>query len=236
MNRNNQNIMRRRFYSNIGQNAIDINDYLTIEALEDDLQITCTKECEYCIDGSGNWNILVPNLYTPKIAQGQTLSLKGNVIKGSISVTKRFNLIGNVMSLLFGDNGKESYSLEGYDYAFCNLFANCSELISVSANFLPATILSVDCYTNMFRNCNNLILGPTLPATDLKLHCYGSMFRGCSKLNYIKALFTTTPSLTYTRDWVEGVASSGTFVKNKNATWNVTGVNGVPSGWTIQKV
>jgi hypothetical protein len=37
-------------------------------------------------------------------------------------------------------------------------------------------------------------------------------------------------------DWVKGVASSGTFVKNKNATWNVTGVNGVPSGWTIQKV
>ena len=25
----------------------------------------------------------------------------------------------------------------------------------------------------------------------------------------------------------------GTFVKNSAATWNVTGVNGIPSGWTI---
>ena len=60
------------------------------------------------------------------------------------------------------------------------------------------------------------------------------MFYGCSKLNYIKALFTTTPSNSYTGSWVSGVASSGTFVKNKNATWNVTGSNGIPSGWTVQ--
>ena len=26
---------------------------------------------------------------------------------------------------------------------------------------------------------------------------------------------------------------TGTFVKNSAATWNVTGVNGIPSGWTI---
>lgn len=25
----------------------------------------------------------------------------------------------------------------------------------------------------------------------------------------------------------------GTFVKNSAATWNVTGVNGIPNGWTI---
>jgi len=33
---------------------------------------------------------------------------------------------------------------------------------------------------------------------------------------------------------VSGVAATGTFVKNSSATWNVTGVNGVPSGWTIE--
>lgn len=60
------------------------------------------------------------------------------------------------------------------------------------------------------------------------------MFRGCSKLNYIKAMFTTRPSIAYTENWVSGVASSGTFVKNSAASWDVTGVNGVPSGWTVQ--
>jgi hypothetical protein len=60
------------------------------------------------------------------------------------------------------------------------------------------------------------------------------MFNGCTSLNYIKAMFTTTPSTTYTKSWVDGVSASGTFVKNSTAQWNVTGVNGVPSGWTVQ--
>lgn len=62
------------------------------------------------------------------------------------------------------------------------------------------------------------------------------MFRDCSVLNYIYAMFTTTPSSSYTSSWVNGVASSGTFVKNSEATWNVTGNNGVPSGWSIETV
>ena len=59
------------------------------------------------------------------------------------------------------------------------------------------------------------------------------MFYGCTKLNYIKAMFTTRPSTSYTSNWVSGVAATGTFVKNSAATWNVTGVNGIPSGWTV---
>ena len=35
------------------------------------------------------------------------------------------------------------------------------------------------------------------------------------------------------RDWVYGVASSGTFVKNPEATWDVVGTSGVPSGWRV---
>jgi hypothetical protein len=58
------------------------------------------------------------------------------------------------------------------------------------------------------------------------------MFQYCSNLKLIKALFTTEPSDTYTKDWVSGVASDGTFVKSTAATWNVTGTNGVPEGWT----
>jgi len=61
------------------------------------------------------------------------------------------------------------------------------------------------------------------------------MFNGCSSLNYIKALFTTTPSSSYTGNWVSGVAPTGTFVKSAAATWNVTGNNGVPTGWTVKR-
>ena len=86
----------------------------------------------------------------------------------------------------------------------------------------------------MFRDCTSLTTAPELPATTLVDYCYYYMFFGCSKLNYIKAMFTTTPSSTYTYSWVNGVASTGKFIKNKNATWNVTGVDGIPSGWSIQ--
>ena len=84
----------------------------------------------------------------------------------------------------------------------------------------------------MFNGCTNLVTAPELPATKLANYCYNYMFNGCSSLNYIKAMFTTTPSTAYTNNWVNGVASTGTFVKNASATWDVTGVNGIPSGWT----
>jgi hypothetical protein len=47
-------------------------------------------------------------------------------------------------------------------------------------------------------------------------------------------MFTTTPGTGTTNQWVDGVASTGTFVKNSAATWNVTGINGVPTGWTVE--
>ena len=120
---------------------------------------------------------------------------------------------------------------------FYRLFEDCITICSVSEGFLPATTLAISCYARMFYGCTSLVNAPELPAIYLKNWCYEYMFYGCSKVSYIKAMFTTNINATnYTKNWVSGVASTGTFVKNKNATWNVTGVNGVPSGWTIQKV
>ena len=118
---------------------------------------------------------------------------------------------------------------------YFQMFFNCTSL--VNAPQLPATTLTVNCYTSMFTGCTSLTTAPELPATELvdgANGCYGGMFLGCTKLNYIKAMFTTTPSTLYTNQWVSGVAANGTFVKNSAATWNVTGVNGIPSGWTVE--
>lgn len=86
----------------------------------------------------------------------------------------------------------------------------------------------------MFEGCTSLTTAPVLPATTLISNCYESMFDGCTSLNYIKAMFTTTPSNTYTNNWVKNVAANGTFVKNSAAQWYVTGINGIPNGWTVQ--
>ena len=111
------------------------------------------------------------------------------------------------------------------------MFNGCTSL--TTAPELPATTLDIACYYSMFRGCTSLTTAPELPATTLADSCYDNIFEGCTNLNYIKAMFTTTPSTTYTENWVRNVASTGTFVKNIAATWDVTGVNGIPTGWTV---
>ena len=96
--------------------------------------------------------------------------------------------------------------------------------------------LVADCYNSMFFGCTSLTKAPDLPATTLAADCYNYMFSGCSKLNYVKALFTDNTASGCTTNWLNGVASSGTFVKNAAATWNVVGASGVPEGWTVQTV
>ena len=121
------------------------------------------------------------------------------------------------------------------DYCYNGMFEVCTNL--VNAPVLPATTLANSCYYNMFRGCTSLTTAPVLPAETLVKECYEEMFTDCTSLNYIKAMFTTTPSGSspnyYTLNWVYNVASTGTFVKNSAATWDVTGVNGIPSGWTV---
>lgn len=108
----------------------------------------------------------------------------------------------------------------------------CTALVNTPK--LPATELATRCYGQMFTNSTALQIAPELPATTLVSQCYSKMFQGCTSLNYVKAMFTTTPSNTYTNSWLSGVASTGTFVKNANAEWTTTGTNAVPTGWTVE--
>lgn len=112
------------------------------------------------------------------------------------------------------------------------MFYNCSNL-TIAPN-LPATTLAEGCYNGMFANCTGLTIAPELPAITLAELCYNFMFYGCTNISYIKAMFTTTPGNSYTAYWVSNVNGTGTFVKNAEATWNVTGNNGVPTGWTVE--
>lgn len=246
---------------------INIDDYVTFEALENGFTVSLSANaCEYCVDGDGNWKSLSSGTTTPSINSGQTVSLRANITPvsntgvGTFTLGKKCNVRGNVMALLFGDSGKDNFSLSGKTYAFHRLFYNATNLIEVSSGFLPATTLNTYCYNYMFYGCTGLISAPALPATTLQQYCYQYMFRGCSslttaptlpattlqrycyqymfqncsKLNYIKAMFTTSPGTNYTRSWVQSVASSGTYVKNSRASYTTTGNNAIPSGWTVQ--
>ena len=163
-------------------------------------------------------------------ANGDITSLN-NGIGGDIpmSAVCYTNLFNNNVSLLTPPNLPSTVLAPN---CYGNMFNGCTSL--TTAPELPATNLAYICYRGMFNGCTSLTTAPELPATNLAQGCYNSMFYNCEKLSYIKALFLTSPSNTYTGNWVSGVASAGTFVKNSEATWTVTGVNAVPNGWTIE--
>lgn len=159
--------------------GIDIDNYLTIEALEDGLTASLSANaCEYCVDGNGVWKSLSADTATEAINIGQTLSFRGSpkVINGigTFTISKKCNLLGNCMSMLFGDNAANNYSLGNMIRAFYRLFYNCTNIVNVSKDFLPATTLASYCYNYMFYGCTNLQTAPELPATVLTncQYCY----------------------------------------------------------------
>ena len=117
-------------------------------------------------------------------------------------------------------------------FCYSGMFDGCTSLIETLD--LPATKLTAHCYSGMFYGCTSLIKAPELPATELTEYCYSEMFCDCTNLNHVKALFTDEPSESTTSDWLYGVAPTGTFVKSKNATWDVRGASGIPVGWTVE--
>lgn len=222
----------------------------------DTLPTAKARYMEYSTDNGETWtrtnNVDNQNVtITVNVSQGDSILWRGDndtlgVYESSeddyygsfFSSTCDFDAKGNIMSLLYSDNFKNQVTLETSG-SFNSLFNNYVEertckIVNAKYLVLPATTLSISCYGYMFFECTTLVTAPVLPATTLEISCYDYMFYDCSSLNYIKAMFTTIPSSSYTSNWVSGVAASGTFVKNSAASWNVTGVNGIPSGWTVQ--
>lgn len=197
----------------------------------------------------------------PAIKKGQKISWKGSGTSSGLRSggtrfysTGKVNVYGHITSMFEGENYTDSTNANAdnfnylfnqvplvsaanlvlpttaktRDYQYC--FGNCTYLEEIP--ILP-TALSTESFVNMFNGCTSLTSAELLAQT-LVTNCYRNMFNGCSSLAYIKAMFTTTPSDSYTTDWVKNVAATGTFVKNSAAQWDVVGTNGVPSGWTIE--
>jgi hypothetical protein len=123
------------------------------------------------------------------------------------------------------------------DACYGNMFWDCTSLRTPPA--LPATTLTNSCYYGMFDGCINLETAPVLEATELKDNCYAYMFQGCSKINYIKMLATTLYGIEVgddfsLREWVDGVAEYGTFVKHPDMDSLTKGINGIPTLWNVE--
>ena len=129
------------------------------------------------------------------VSEGDRVLFKGvnsapnqNYGIGFFSTTSYFDVEGNIMSLLNGDNFKNGTLL---DYSFVNLFKNNSFLQSAKNLVLPNNA-TIKCYSGMFQNCRNLTTAPELPATTLTNYCYANMFQNCRNLTTAPELPATT--------------------------------------------
>ena len=227
------------------------------------------KTIEYSID-NGAWTSITSTSEgaTISVAHGNLVRFRGNnttyatdknTYSGFEGGTATYDIEGNVMSLLYGDNFAERTTFpDGSSYNFCSLFKK-APVISAENLVLPATTLKDYCYRALFSWCSTLTKAPELPATTLATgcywymfeqcaiteapilnattlvkECYGHMFEGCGLLNKITCLATNGFNATNCRaDWVKNVAGDGAFVKAANATSWTTGTSGIPSGWIV---
>ena len=171
--------------------------------------------------------------------------------------TVTYDVYGNIMSLIGGDDFSGLTSFNNKEYVFRSLFDG-SGVVSAENLVLPVMTLTNDCYRGMFANTPSMTAAPKLPATTLATDCYwymfqrtsiseapelpaatlpvsayGGMFRDASSLSFIKCLATDISAASATTSWVHGVASQGTFVKSASMTDWTIGDNGIPTGWVI---
>ena len=195
-------------------------------------------DIEYSKNGGSTWTAF--NGATVSATTGDEIWFKGSLTGGcgannetsssKFYTSGYFFASGNIQSLCGFYN-----TLQVYNFSY--LFSKCS-FLNIDENnklLLPAATLANRCYYYMFQGCASLTTAPELPATTLATYCYSFMFQECTSLNYIKAMFTTTPNTYCMDNWVDGVASSGTFVKNSAATWtSECGVSTYPCNWTVE--
>ena len=177
-------------------------EYLTFTALEDgtfSFKNRNANDIRYSLDGGETWTQLPTDTNTPTVHTGEKIMWKGNIVssqgfvdENTFSSTGNYNVEGNVMSLLYGDNfvGQTVMTFK-LSYLFSKSHST-GTIISAENLILPATTLVSGCYTGMFNNCTSLTKAPELPATTLVKSCYSSMFYGCTSLTSSPELPATT--------------------------------------------
>lgn len=174
--------------------------YMTIESLEDGNVITFTipasfsssylSSISYSTDNGSTWttttNDGTAKTISVSLDEGDKVLWKGSGIRTGyngnsyckFTSTKTFNVYGNIMSLLHGDNfyGQKTFT-SGTQYNFISLL-DTTDVVDASNFVLPATTLIRGCYYKMFYNCSSLVVAPKLPATTLANECYGYMLEG----------------------------------------------------------
>lgn len=186
--------------------------YLTFIPL-DDTTFTCSvpselisNTFEYSVDSGQTWTEWKVRTPTDTIRAGQRMYIRGVYshdsatygIMGRIQSDGRFNVEGNIMSVIDGVNfsGITDFDFDGIDNGAFQMMFSGSRVVNAENLILPATDLAkrtqfvsnggIRCYSSMFEGCRELVKAPKeLPATTLEYQCYADMFANCTSLTSI---------------------------------------------------
>ena len=223
---------------------IPIPNYLCLTALEDTtftitipsgMTTTDLSLYRYSLNGY-DWETLenVDNtevsITTPKIKMGRKIYLKGNgtclgksaTVYSNVSSTGKFDVSGNIASLIYEDTFETFYSAPRVSFIFGNFFRN-SKVVHAGKLILPVKqqYYTYNLYSNLFQDCTELIecapvtfasasstwLGAYKGCTSLEVPpvftegltlgstCFSEMFSGCISLRTAPVLPYTTLSI-----------------------------------------
>lgn len=221
-------------YEPVGETAVVVDNteynsqYLTFVSLENDNTFKLKtynssqgpkfRTISVSVDNGQTWQektSTVDGIILGTINKDEKLLIKGTNESMATSdcttnfeSTGTFNVIGNIMSLVYGDNFIGKTELTG-EFAFRALFRDCTKLKAANNLILPATTLSKRCYFYMFENCSSMEIGPKLPATELSIGCYERMFKGCRSLKEAPKL----PAMSLVNDCYEYMFQNCTSLK-----------------------
>lgn len=243
-----------------------VKDYFRFVAREDSTFSFSDNDFEYSLNSGRTWTSLPASTSTPTVASGSTIFWRASGLTpsssngiGRCSASGDFDVEGNIMSMLFGDDFEDKTDLSSYTHAFRYMFYNNTHVVNASGMTLPATTLSNYCYAYMFYGCSSLVTASELPATTLASFCYyamfsktalvtapilsattlmtgcySSMFNGCASLSAVTCLATsginTNLSLGTVTYWLAGTAANGTLTRVANVSWPC---DSIPSTWTV---
>ena len=157
-----------------------------------------TKPVEYSTDGT--WNTYTSGTVITLENIGDKVMFRGENATYALnkSAYSRFTcsdncyVYGNIMSLLSKENFAARTTLTE-DNTFYGLFRNNAHIWHHASRnlLLPATILTMQCYSYMFDGCTSLTVAPELPAMTMKDYCYRYMFQNCTSLTVAPELPAT---------------------------------------------
>lgn len=178
------------------------------------------EDVSYSLDNGKTWTTVQNQdneeviITTPRVESYNNVLWKGNGVSTSTATSNtvvadrpassamfssdgKFNIEGNIMSLLYGSNYQNQTSFENDSTSnFALLFYSYNtetkaNVVSIENLVMPVLEMKETSYFRMFQGCSELTKSCKLPAITLANRCYMSMFYGCTNLTVAPVLSAT---------------------------------------------